>query len=80
MKLPVIKAIVERYSLAELAAAEEALLNEEAPAITIEGDDEGEQLTHVMAAIFIKERMEEAGVPYPTALREYTARVRTSIS
>ena len=80
MKLPIIKQVVEQYSLEQLQAAEEALLEEQAPAIQIDGDDEGEQLTHVMAAIFIKNLMEKEGLAYPAALRQYTARVRTSIS
>lgn len=80
MKLPVIKDLVEKYALTDLQAAEEALLNEETPAIEIIGDDEGEQLTHTLAAIWIKEQMEAQNLDYKTALREYTKRVRTSIS
>jgi len=79
MKIPVIKKVVETYSIEQLAAAEEALYEEQAPAIVIEGDDEGEQLTHILAAKFIKERMAE-GKEYNAALREYTKRVRASIS
>jgi hypothetical protein len=80
MKLPAIKKAVENYTIAELIAAEAALMEEQAPAISIEGDDEGEQLTHVLAAIFIKEKMETDGLDYLAALRQYTQRVRTSIS
>jgi hypothetical protein len=68
------------YSLADLRAAEEALYNEETPAIEIIGDDEGEQLTHVIAAIFIKEHMSDNSSDLKTALREYTLKVRNSIS
>ena len=80
MKIPVIKQLVETYSLAELRAAEDALLGEEAPAIAISGDDEGEQLTHVLAAVWIHHYLDTHGGPFPVALREYTKRVRTSIS
>jgi hypothetical protein len=80
MKIPVIKKLAEAYGLAELQAAEEALYNEETPAIEILGDDEGEQLTHVIAAIFIKEHMTEHNSDLKTALREYTLKVRNSIS
>lgn len=79
MKLPVIKKLVESTSKCDLQAAEEALLNEEVPSFEIEGDDEGEKLTHVLAALFIKEEMEK-GMDYMSALRSYTSRVRTSIS
>lgn len=80
MKIPVIKSVVERYNLDQLRAAEAALMNEEQLPIEIEGDDEGEQLTHILAAIFIKEVMERDGVAYPVALRQYTSRVRESIN
>ena len=80
MKIPVIKKLAVAYSLADLRAAEEALYNEETPAIEIIGDDEGEQLTHIIAAIFIKEHMAEHDSDLKTALREYTVKVRNSIS
>ncbi len=53
----------------QLQAAEEALYNEEQPAIEIKGDDEGEQLTHILAAVYIKEHMAEHGSDLKTALR-----------
>lgn len=80
MKIPVIKKIIQEYSLEELQAAEEALLEERQPAITIEGEDEGEQLTHAMAAIWIKQDMEANGTDLKTSLRSYTLKVRDSIS
>ena len=79
MKLPAIKKLVETADIQQLRLAEEAILSEEVPSITIEGSDEGEQLTHIMAAIFILEQM-AAGLDYPTALRTYTSKVRSSIS
>lgn len=80
MKLPIIKKVVETYSIEELRVAENALLEGENLSITIEGDDEGEQLTHILAAIFIKETMASEGLEYNAALRKYSQRVRTSIS
>lgn len=80
MKLPVIKKLVESASYEQLLAAEQAICEEQTPEITIDGDDEGEQLTHILAAQFIQNEMKEKGVDYMTALRSYTSRVRTSIS
>lgn len=80
MKLPVIKKLVETFTKEELLAAEEALMSEASPAIAVEGDDEGEKLTHVLAAVFILDEMKVKGVDYLTALRAYTSKVRTSIS
>lgn len=80
MKMPVIKRLVETQSLESLVAAEQAILEEQTPAFEVEGEDEGEQLTHVFAAIFILNHMQDNGSDFKTALREYTAKVRVSIS
>jgi ribosomal protein S3 len=79
MQIPVIKKLVEAYSLAQLQSAEEAMLEEQKPSIEVEGKDEGECLTHVLAAIYIKEKMEQ-GVAFNQALRDFSQRVRNSIS
>ncbi|MFP4089124.1 MAG: DUF6952 family protein [Cyclobacteriaceae bacterium] len=80
MKIPVIKKLVENQSIEELIAAEEALVEDQPLPIEIEGDDEGEKLTHILAAIFVLEQMKSQGSDFKTALREYTRRVRESIS
>ena len=80
MKMPVIKRLVETQTLESLVAAEQALLDEQPLAIEVEGEDEGEQLTHVFAAIFILNHMQDHGTDFKTALREYTAKVRVSIN
>lgn len=80
MKLPAIKKLVETYTLDECRKAEEQLLNGEQPAITIEGEDEGEQLTHILGAIDILERVQNEGKELKVAIREFTERVRNSIS
>lgn len=80
MKIPAIKKLVEQYEVSELEAAEEQLMEEQTPEITVEGADEGEQLTHVIAAIWIKNKMNEDGDEFKVALRAYTQRVRNSIS
>lgn len=79
MKIPAVKNLVERYTLAEVTLAEEAILEGLVPEIEIEGEDEGEQLTHAFAAKFILEQMNE-GVDFKTALRNFTSKVRNSIS
>ena len=80
MKIPIIKKTVENFTLEELRKAEELMLNEEVPQIEIEGVDEGEQLTHCMAAIWIKEEMEKTGISQQLATRNYIDRVRKSIT
>lgn len=80
MNIAMIKGLVEAATLEQLQQAEAALLDEQHPAITIPGVDEGEQLTHVLAAIYVHERMAADGVDAMTAIREYAKRVRASIS
>ena len=80
MKLPVIKKLIENYTLAELETAEAAIAEGETPAIEIQGEDEGEQLTHAYAAMTIKQDMEQNGKELKTALREYTNRVRECLN
>ncbi len=79
MHIPTIKKLVEEVDINDLKAAEEAILEEQAPAIDIPGADEGEQLTHVIAAIWIQEDMKANGTKLMESLREYTKKVRKSI-
>ena len=79
MQIPVIKKLVENYSLPQLQAAEEAMMEEQIPVIEVEGKDEGECLTHVLASIYIKEKMEQ-GTAFNQAVRGFSQRVRNSIS
>lgn len=80
MKVPAIKKLVENYSQLELRNAEAHLVEDEPLNIEVVGQDEGEQLTHIIAAIYILEMMERDKVDFKTALRDYTGRVRESIS
>lgn len=80
MKIPVIKKMAESYSIDQLNDAESTLMNEEMLQIEVEGDDLGEQLTHIIAAREIKMQMLKEGLDLNRALRNYTKRVRNSIS
>lgn len=80
MKIPEIKRLVATYSVKELEDAESAILDGRAPVITIEGADEGEQLTHAIAAKDVLVSMGNDGLTSAQALRLYSQRVRKSIS
>lgn len=81
MHIPSIRSLVEaNHSIETLQAAEEAIIEEQALSIEVGGADEGEQLTHILAAIFIQEKMTTDGLEFKKALREYTGKVRQSIS
>jgi hypothetical protein len=78
MKIPVIKKLLEQ-DLELLRRVEEQIAEGETPEIAVEGDDEGEQLTHVYGAIWIKEQV-AAGMEEREALRAFSQKVRNSIS
>jgi hypothetical protein len=80
MKVPEIKKLCEIYSIVQLQEAEENILNEQPLSIEVGGDDEGEQLTHVLAAIWCLQDMKENKTALPQAIRNYTVKVRNSIS
>jgi hypothetical protein len=80
MKISIIKQLVETYNLQQLTAADAALAEGETPPIHIAGEDEGQQLTHAYAAMFIRQMIDEKGVNAQTALREYAKMVREAIS
>lgn len=79
MKVPVIRQLVKTHSLQDLQSAENDLLEERTPSIEIGGEDEGEQLTHVIGAIEILNNI-KSGMKEGEALRAFTQRVRNSIS
>ena len=80
MNINIIKHLVETYTTEQLQTAEQALLNEETLAIEVEGKDEGEQLTHILAAVFCQEEMTKTGININQAVRLYSQRVRGSIN
>ena len=79
MKVAVVKELVNSYTQEELADAEDALLNELQPDISIPGDNEGEQLTHVLAALWVQADMHYNDCDIQTSLRSYSIKVRKSI-
>jgi hypothetical protein len=80
MKISIIKHLAENHTAEELFAAETCIINEENLCIEVEGSDEGEQLTHVLAAIWVKEEMLLNGTDLRTAIRKYSEKVRNSIN
>lgn len=80
MNIQIIKKIVENYTVEQLNKAEDDLLNERTLDIEIEGVDEGEQLTHILAAVFCKEEMLKSDININQAVRLYSQRVRGSIN
>lgn len=80
MKIPIIKQLVENYTPKQLIKAETDLVEGNKLDIDVDGQDEGEQLTHIIAAIWILDEMQKRDLEFKEALREYTRKVRESIS
>jgi hypothetical protein len=80
MKIPAIKDLVEKYSQEQLQKAENDLMDGNSLEIEVDGADEGEQLTHIIAAAWILQEMQSRGIDFKDALREYTKKVRESIN
>ncbi len=80
MNIASIRTLIETYDDHQLQQAEAALLEGETPEITIQGEDEGEQLTHVLAALWVIQHMKATDDDVMTSIRAYTKRVRSSIS
>ena len=79
MNIASIKKLVEAYDLPTLKLAEEEIIGGKHLSIEIEGNDEGEQLTHIFASIWILNQMKEKDVKFNKALRTFTQKVRNSI-
>ena len=79
MKVPAVRKLL-KIDLEILRRAEEDLAEERSPEIEIEGADEGEKLTHVFGAIWIKEQVANGVMNEKEALRAFMDKVRSSIS
>ncbi len=80
MQVGEIKRLVEHYNEEQLQAAELAIMEEATPQIEVNGKDEGEKLTHIMAAIEILKDVATTGGTVNEGMRRFSQRVRKSIS
>lgn len=76
MKPAEARRLAETHSLEALAHAASQLGAEGDPGLEIAGADQGEQLTHVLLAMRIRERMELSGDELKEAFRGVMAEVR----
>nr|WKN35124.1 hypothetical protein K4G66_22365 [Tunicatimonas sp. TK19036] len=80
MKAPAVRKLVENYTIDQLTEAEHALVQDRDLPFMVEGRDESEKLTHLLAAAYILERMKTENLEFRDAFREYSQRVRESIN
>lgn len=80
MKIPAIKQLVQDFTLEQLQQAEKDLLDGKSLSIEVQGEDDGEQLTHILAGIWIHEQQKQfPDATLNTLLRLYAEKVRKSI-
>jgi hypothetical protein len=80
MKINALRKLCQDYDLKTLKQLEEELVEEKPLSLEVEGEDEGEQLTHIMGAIWILEQANDNGTDVKTELRNFSNRVRNSIN
>ncbi|HEY8401372.1 MAG TPA: hypothetical protein VIK89_08930 [Cytophagaceae bacterium] len=80
MNVPAVRKLVENYTISILQEAEWNLIEGKEMNISVGGKDEGEQFTHITAAIWILENMRMRNVEFNEALLEYTKQLREPIN
>lgn len=79
MILAVVKDLVAKHSRAEIDAAAAAFEADRSNTLNVGGKDEGEILSNLLVASFVKSRVDK-GMSVQDAIREYSARVRGMIA
>ncbi|MCA0426205.1 MAG: hypothetical protein LCH37_02105 [Bacteroidetes bacterium] len=80
MQISCIKQLAENYTIEQLREAEECLMEEKTLPFPVSGESDCEQMTHILAAIEILELKASSGQELRMCIREFSQRVRTSIS
>lgn len=80
MKIDEVKRLAMTADIEMLKKAEIALTEGNTLPLEVHGEDEGEQLTHILSALWVLEHMQSTDCNLPTAMRALTQKVRTSIS
>ena len=76
MEILSIRTLVEKYTIAQLQQAEYAIIEEKPVNIKVEGRDQAERLSNVIAACWILEEMKFRNLEFNEALSSYNKKVR----
>jgi len=79
MILAVVKELVGKHTLHELDSAAASFEADRTNVLNVEGKDEGEILSNLLVASFVKSRVEK-GMSIQEAIRDYSSRVRGMIA
>jgi hypothetical protein len=75
VKAPEVRRLAQAHDAAALAAARDAMLEGEPSPLPVDGEDEGEQLTHLMLALRLRAAV-DGGAPMKDAFRDLMGSVR----
>ena len=75
MRREAIRTLIDIQTRESLIAAKEAILGGGLLPFAVEGSDESEKLTNLLAALHVLDGVQQ-GVDFDVALRQYIARVR----
>ncbi len=80
MNIAEIRRLVETYDDHVLQGAESDIMDGKPLSIVVAGADAAEQLTHILAALWVVQHMKATDDDVADALRAYVERVRRSVS
>ena len=78
MRKEVVRTLVDIQTKENLVAAKEAIVRGRVLPFAVEGSDESEKLTNLLAALHVLDLVQQ-GVDFDAALRQYIAKVRETI-
>lgn len=79
MKPAIVRALVDAHDIETLQKAAATFEENLENTLHVAGDDDGEILSHLLVAIFVKKKMAK-GLALNEALREYSQKVRNIIT
>ena len=78
MRKDAVRTLVDVQTKENLVAAREAILRGRVLPFAVEGSDESEKLTNLLAALHVLDLVQQ-GIDFDAALRQYIAQVRETI-
>ena len=78
MRRDIVKILLDTQTRENIVDAKEALVQGQALPFSVEGADEGEKLTNLLAALYVLDWVQQ-GADFDTALRHYSTQIREAV-
>lgn len=79
MKIAEVKRLATSYTVEQIEAAVTAFETERKNDLQVDGENDGEKMSHLLAASFVRRQIDK-GLDLNSAVREYSKRVRSILS